>query len=155
MVIMPRELKPGDNWAVDIAVLAEGHLLLIRRGDGGGWALPGGFLETGDRTNRDGMVRELREETGLIVDPDQIAVPGGRFLVDDPRNGNGNWISTVIGFVYLSSIAPVAGGDDAVEARWVPLAEAHVMDRMLAVETGVGMYRCHLPSIDRINEEVS
>ena len=39
-----------------------GRVLLIRRGDGRGWSLPGGVLA-------DSLVREVEEETGLVVEP--------------------------------------------------------------------------------------
>jgi ADP-ribose pyrophosphatase YjhB (NUDIX family) len=45
-----------------------GHVLLIRRGDGQGWSLPGGIMEPGERI-ADCAVRETREETGLEVEP--------------------------------------------------------------------------------------
>jgi 8-oxo-dGTP diphosphatase len=44
----------------------DGRWLLIRRGDSGGWALPGGTLEWGE-TLRSAIERELREETGADV----------------------------------------------------------------------------------------
>lgn len=43
-----------------------GKWLLIRRGDSGGWALPGGTLEWGE-TLRTAIERELKEETGADV----------------------------------------------------------------------------------------
>jgi 8-oxo-dGTP diphosphatase len=45
-----------------------GRVLLIRRGDGRGWSLPGGIMEPGERIV-DCVVRETREETGLEVEP--------------------------------------------------------------------------------------
>jgi len=45
-----------------------GRVLLIRRGDGRGWSLPGGIMEPGERIV-DCVVREAREETGLEVEP--------------------------------------------------------------------------------------
>ncbi len=54
---------------VGIAVAArtpDGRLLLIRRGDSGMWALPGGTLEWGE-TLRVAITREVFEETGAQV----------------------------------------------------------------------------------------
>jgi 8-oxo-dGTP pyrophosphatase MutT (NUDIX family) len=45
-----------------------GHVLLIRRGDGRGWSLPGGMMEPGERIV-ECLVREVYEETGLHVEP--------------------------------------------------------------------------------------
>jgi 8-oxo-dGTP diphosphatase len=44
----------------------DGRWLLIRRGDLGEWALPGGTLEWGE-TLRDTIARELAEETGVTA----------------------------------------------------------------------------------------
>jgi 8-oxo-dGTP diphosphatase len=45
-----------------------GRVLLIRRGDGDGWSLPGGVMEPGERLDQC-LVREVQEETGLDVEP--------------------------------------------------------------------------------------
>jgi 8-oxo-dGTP diphosphatase len=42
----------------------DGEWLLIRRGDTGTWALPGGTLEWGETLER-GLARELEEEAGV------------------------------------------------------------------------------------------
>jgi ADP-ribose pyrophosphatase YjhB (NUDIX family) len=48
----------------EAAVVREGRLLLIRRGDDGLWALPGGLVEVGE-TLAEAARRELQEEAGL------------------------------------------------------------------------------------------
>src|SRR5712691_10201965 len=48
------------------AKTSDGKWLLIRRGDTGTWALPGGTLEWGE-TLRVGLARELAEEAGVDV----------------------------------------------------------------------------------------
>ncbi len=48
-----------------------GRALLIQRRDNARWEPPGGVLELGE-TIEDGLRRELREETGLDTEPDQL-----------------------------------------------------------------------------------
>jgi ADP-ribose pyrophosphatase YjhB (NUDIX family) len=45
-----------------------GWVLLQRRGDTGGWGLPGGAMELGERVDQT-VVSEVLEETGLAVEP--------------------------------------------------------------------------------------
>ena len=45
-----------------------GRVLLVRRGDSGQWALPAGIMEM-DEAIAQTIVREVQEETGLLVEP--------------------------------------------------------------------------------------
>ncbi|WP_254711959.1 NUDIX hydrolase [Streptomyces sp. TRM64462] len=49
----------------------DGRLLVIRRADNGAWELPGGVLELAE-TPEEGVVREVREETGIHVEVDEL-----------------------------------------------------------------------------------
>lgn len=46
----------------------DGRVLCIQRRDTGAWQIPGGVLERGE-TLQDGLRREVREETGGLVEP--------------------------------------------------------------------------------------
>ena len=51
----------------DAAIFNEsGEILLMERSDGSGWCLPCGFVEPNE-TPAEGIIREVREETGLEI----------------------------------------------------------------------------------------
>jgi ADP-ribose pyrophosphatase YjhB (NUDIX family) len=63
---------PRHSVSVAGAVVdARGRILAIRRADNGHWEPPGGVLEL-DETIEDGLIREVREETGVTVHPDRL-----------------------------------------------------------------------------------
>lgn len=116
---------PRPAVTTDIVVLASHKctikVLLVKRGNEpfkGKWALPGGFLNE-DETAEECALRELKEETGLDLKPNQIhQVHTFTSLDRDPR---GRTIS--ICFCAFVDYEKVAGGDDAAEAQWVSLLE--------------------------------
>src|ERR1039458_4194146 len=72
--IMQREFPEAPLIGVGAVVVDEGRVLLVRRGTEplrGQWSLPGGLLELGEPLTN-GVVREVREETGLIVEPVEL-----------------------------------------------------------------------------------
>lgn len=102
---------------VDIIIRDDNHgvVLIERRNEPLGWALPGGFVDYGE-TLEAAAVREAREETGLeLVDLRQFHAYSDP--ARDPRQHN---ISMV--FTARGSGSPRAG-DDAGKARWFPLDE--------------------------------
>ena len=109
---------------------AEGRVLLIERGKppaAGLWSVPGGRLE-GAETLAQGVAREVREETGLVVEVGPLACVVER-MGDDYH------------FVILDYLARVIGGQiaaasDARDARFVSsdeLATLPLTDGLAAV----------------------
>lgn len=114
---------------VDAVVVQSGHLLLVKRGAMPGkglWALPGGFLEQGEKL-LDGAVRELEEETMIALSKDTLRRCITRSQVfDDPhRSQRGRTITTAFLFELRPDVklTKVKGADDAAKAKWVPLSE--------------------------------
>jgi 8-oxo-dGTP diphosphatase len=123
---------PHPRLTVDAVAVRDDRVLLVRRGKEpfeGKWALPGGFVDRGERLER-AVLRELEEETGATGEI--LGIVGAYSRPDrDPR---GHTVSVV----YAISVdeGRVAGGDDAAEAAWhdlrspPPLAFDH--DEILA-----------------------
>jgi 8-oxo-dGTP diphosphatase len=64
---------PRHSVSVAAAIVApDGRMLATKRCDTGAWELPGGVLEL-DETFTDGVIREVREETGLTVEPERLS----------------------------------------------------------------------------------
>jgi ADP-ribose pyrophosphatase YjhB (NUDIX family) len=95
---------------VDVIIEVEGLIVLIRRKHPPpGWAIPGGFIDAGEKA-QDAAVREAFEETGL-----RVTLTGLLGVYSDPaRDARRHTISTV----YMGKAEGTPkGADDAAEAR--------------------------------------
>lgn len=92
---------------VDIIIEMEGGIVLIeRKNEPHGWALPGGFVDYGE-TLEQAAVREAREETSLAVS--NLRLLG--CYSDPARDRRQHTISTV--FVATGAGTPLAADDAA------------------------------------------
>jgi 8-oxo-dGTP pyrophosphatase MutT (NUDIX family) len=122
------------------------HLLMIERGDGHGWAVPGGHVEPGEAALY-AAVRELYEETGLTAWARGATVREmpPRY-VPDPRSSDEAWAVTVPVHIDLGDrdAAPaVLGGDDARRAEWVPAAAFGQLADALDYRYGGRVFAAH------------
>ena len=118
----------------DAVVIESGHILLIQRGANPGkglWALPGGFIDPGDKTLEDCAVRELHEETGLKV-PKKVlkgSITNSGVFEEAGRDPRGRFVTHAFLFELVpcpdptKKLTPVKGGDDAAHAQWIPLSQ--------------------------------
>lgn len=68
---VPQRRSLDDKQVATIAVVAPGHMLWGKRRDDGKWTTPGGHLHPGE-SPVDGAVRELAEESGIVVTADKL-----------------------------------------------------------------------------------
>jgi 8-oxo-dGTP diphosphatase len=138
-----REYPMAPIVGVGAVVIDGSKVLLVRRGNEplkGEWSLPGGALELGE-TLQQGVVREVREETGLVVVPAGIVEVLDRITQDevqqDGASGRVRYHYVLIDFVCHVIDGAAREGSDADEVRWVAreeLAEyrlAHVTVRVI------------------------
>lgn len=98
-----------------------GDVLLVKHAANGEWAAPGGAIEP-DEQPFEAVVREVREETGLDVEPVALrGVFGGPELRVRYPNGDETQYVTAIFECEVRGGALAAGGDgdEVLEARFV------------------------------------
>jgi len=120
-------MGPGDDVAyrnptptVDVVVLLAGEperiVLIRRRNPPEGWALPGGFVDEGERVE-DAARREAMEETQL-----EVTLTALLGVYSDPaRDPRQHTMSVVYCATTDAGAVPVAG-DDAAEVLELPVS---------------------------------
>jgi ADP-ribose pyrophosphatase YjhB (NUDIX family) len=119
---MQREFPDTPLVGVGAVVVEHGCVLLVRRGTEplrGEWSLPGGVLEVGESLSA-GVVREVREETGLTVEPIELIELLDRIHREGERVRYHYVIADYLCRV-ISGALEAASDADAV--RWVERAE--------------------------------
>jgi 8-oxo-dGTP diphosphatase len=120
--MVQREFPETPLVGVGAVIVKNSRVLLVRRGQEplkGKWTLPGGMLELGESLLA-GVVREVREETGLVVEAMELVELLDRIHREDDR--------VRYHYVIADYLCRVVGGDlqaasDADAARWVEREE--------------------------------
>ena len=101
-------------------IFDRGRILLVERGKEplkGYWSLPGGVLEIGE-TLEQGIVREVREETGLEVEPLKMLEIFERIIRDS--QGAPEYHYVLIDYICRVTGGSLRAADDASRVAWVP-----------------------------------
>jgi len=115
---MRREFPLAPLMGVGAVIEEAGQVLLVRRGTEplkGQWSIPGGLLELGEPLV-EGVIREVREETGLVVEAVELVELLDRIYREDER--------VRYHYVIADYLCRVTGGSlqaasDADAVRWV------------------------------------
>jgi ADP-ribose pyrophosphatase YjhB (NUDIX family) len=98
------------------------RILLVERGKEplkGYWSLPGGVLETGE-TLKEGIRREVLEETGLDVDPYEMAEIFERIIRD--AQGRVEYHYVLADFLCRVESGSPRPADDVSALQWVDVS---------------------------------
>jgi 8-oxo-dGTP diphosphatase len=105
--------------AASAAVIRNGRVLIVRRGDTFGrgiYTLPGGVVEAGE-TLTDAVIREVREETQVAIEP--VALAGYREMImrDDGGKTARHFVIVCFAARWIAG-EPVPDATEIAEAAW-------------------------------------
>jgi 8-oxo-dGTP diphosphatase len=128
---MKREYPDRPIVGVGAVIVRDSQVVLVQRGREplkGRWTIPGGVVELGE-TVRECAMREAREETGLLVEAEQVLEVVDS-IVPDP-DGRMQYHFVLVDFFCRPQGGELQAGGDAVDARWVNASD---LDRFQLTE---------------------
>jgi ADP-ribose pyrophosphatase YjhB (NUDIX family) len=132
---MKRKYPKHPLVGVGGVVIDRGRALLIRRGSEplkGEWSIPGGLLELGEELAA-GVQRELKEETGLDVEPLESILVFDRIMRTGKRV---KYHYVIVDYLCRRKRGRLRPASDVVDARWVrreDLPQYHLTEMATAV----------------------
>jgi ADP-ribose pyrophosphatase YjhB (NUDIX family) len=132
---MRRKYPKNPLVGVGGVVIYRDRALLIRRGSEplkGEWSIPGGMLELGEELAA-GVERELKEETGLEVEPLECILVFDRIMREGERV---KYHYVIVDYLCRRKRGRLRPASDVVDARWVrreDLPQYHLTDMATAL----------------------
>ena len=123
LITLRREYPDNPIASVGALIFSgENVLLVMRRNEPSKdlWGLPGGVVELGERVE-DAIVREVEEETGILVKPLRLFTVLDNIRRDDEGRIQFHYIL----FEFLCALVEgeLRASTDASDARWIPIAD--------------------------------
>jgi 8-oxo-dGTP diphosphatase len=118
---MKREFPKSPLVGVGGVVVHKERVLLIRRKREplkGEWSLPGGLVELGEELHQ-AVRRELKEETGLDVEPLEIMAVFDRIMRAAGRSARVRYHFVIVDYACRWKRGRISPSSDVVDARWV------------------------------------
>ncbi len=115
---MQREFPEVPLVGVGAIIIQDSRVLLVKRAHPplqAQWSIPGGVLEVGELV-REAAIREAREETGLIVEPEDLLGVYDRILRNPEKRVQYHYV--LIDFLCRRVAGDLAAASDAAEVRW-------------------------------------
>ena len=131
---MKRDYPELPIIGVGAVIVHRNRVLLVRRATEplkGEWSVPGGMLELGEKL-RDGVRREVLEETGIHVEPGEVLVVFDSIFRDE--QGRTQYHYVLIDYLCRVVSGEARAGSDVSEVRWVQEHELAAMGLRDSIE---------------------
>jgi len=135
--------------AVSAAIVRDGQVLLVQRARppaNGLYSLPGGVVEVGE-TLEEAVRREVREETGMTIEP--VALAGFREAIVRDAAGRVERHFLILCFAARWSAGEPALSEELDEAHWLDPAE------LAKLSTTAGLAEIVAEAFERLAERPS
>ncbi len=131
VVELRRHVGDAQLWlpGVTAVVRRDDELLLVRRADNGTWAPVTGIMDPGEEPAA-AAVRETREETGVEIRIDRLAVVSSGHEVTHVNGDRAVYLDHAFACTWVAGEAYVAD-DESVDVRWWPIDALPEMKRVL------------------------
>src|SRR5271169_3604097 len=116
---MKRDYPEQPIVGVGAVIVESGRALLVRRATEplrGEWSVPGGMLELGEKL-RDGVRREVEEETGLAIETGEVLDVFDSIFTD--TLGRTQYHYVLIDYLCRPLSGEARAGSDVSDVRWV------------------------------------
>jgi 8-oxo-dGTP diphosphatase len=113
---------------VGAIIMRDGKILLERRKNDPGrgkWSVPGGIVELGE-TLEQTVIREVQEETGLVIDEPELVDVVDQATLDE--SGRVKYHFVVVDYLVKLRRGTAKAASDAAELEWVQLDEVERKD---------------------------
>ncbi|WP_306209400.1 NUDIX domain-containing protein [Actinoplanes sp. RD1] len=115
-LVVPKYLVGAVCLISDAEAPEPGRLLLLRQPPGRAWGLPAGLLKKAEPPHV-GAARELHEESGVRIDPDDLTPATPNAIVHAK-----GWVDMMFtGSVPASTTELIVDGGEVIEAGWFAL----------------------------------
>ena len=144
--LYPSSPVVGVGAVIVRGVAGSAEVLIVRRANPplqGEWSIPGGVLDLGEKL-RDGVAREVREETGLNVEVGPVLDVFDSIFPDG--QGRTQYHYVLIDYLCRLRSGTLAAASDVSAARWARPEELHslgmkqatieVIHKALALDAG-------------------
>jgi 8-oxo-dGTP diphosphatase len=131
---MKRDYPERPIIGIGAVIVHRNRVLLVRRATEplkGEWSVPGGMLELGEKL-RDGVRREVLEETGLKVEPGDVLDVFDSIFRDE--KGRTQYHYVLIDYLCRLVSGEAKAGSDVSEVRWVQEDELAAMGLRDSIE---------------------